>query len=105
MDNTIKMGVVFVLLFVSSSSAFAGNVIYGNLYAKVDQAQGIGLTEKLSQKDAESAIPKGFTQDPRNSPAVHCLLAGEIKSDRCPAAGDRVVVTIPIVSKLSSSTH
>lgn len=93
----MKFRLMFLLALFCGNSTFAGNILYKNMYAQVDQVQGVGLTVALAQKDAESAIPYGFVKDPGNSPEIQCLLAEAIETEHCAAPGDQVVMTIPII--------
>lgn len=101
MKNTMP---IFFFLFMSVSSAFAGQIVYKNMYAKHTLLQGVGATTDDAKKDALTALPseneKGkWMADPKNSPEIECSLSKTPKAGKCNSGivGDELRITIPIV--------
>ena len=55
----MKKIVPALLMLVNVSPAFAGQIVYKNMYAKHTLIQGVGLTTEEAKKDAFSALPAG----------------------------------------------
>ncbi len=88
------------------SVAHAGQIIYKSpMYVNFTLLQGTGVTAEAAEKDALSALPKGWTTDSRNSLVFSCTSgSGVIETDneiKCDTAitGNRLLVTVPIVKK------
>ena len=82
------------------SSAFASSFVMKNMYSEHSFAQGMGKNKVAAESDAKKAIPKGYSADSANSPAVQCETDAifDSKSGACPD-GSKVVLTIPVVKK------